>query len=609
MRLIKASSINSEGPLIELVDFTPDKIPRYSILSHTWGSDEVVYADIRNHTAARKDSFEKIRYSCQQTIADGFEYVWIDSCCIDKSSSAELSEAINSMFDWYDKAEVCYAYLSGVSSTVDTSKTDGDFAGCRWFTRGWTLQELLAPDDLIFFSDDWVKIGEKLTLSRPLSVITGIEEDILKGTKPIESASIAKRMSWASHRITTRPEDVAYCLMGLFGVNMPMLYGEGDRAFLRLQEEIMKQSDDQSLFAWVDLSASTETYHGLLAKSPLNFEYSNSIVPYQDWEPRPPYSMTNRGLRIDLPLTLRGEELFAAALDCPAPPDFEDSSFLAIYLKRISHSDQQFARVRANQFAKVQERGDRLIQERGKRQTIFVRQTFNGVISSEGVFPQHVLQLRCGPSTTDYTLTEVITSEEHKKDKPKALMSSRTRGSDWLRTANGQTIAFRSPKAGGQLAGAVVFSTSQFEGSRLLIMFGSADSEKAGFHAQELPPREELAGSTEKELSEEEVTDFESLQKVFKPSQAGNDVELQYYRVRVSIEPIVADACKYLMADILVEPINRPWDPYQTVDTVIGQYQTAVGRQNRVEAVEASEMTVSRNKKVSAWKRLTARVS
>ncbi|KAI8229783.1 Vegetative incompatibility protein HET-E-1 [Colletotrichum sp. SAR 10_96] len=381
----------------------------------------------------------------------------------------KLSEAINSMFDWYDKAEVCYAYLSGVSSTVDTSKTDGDFAGCRWFTRGWTLQELLAPDDLIFFSDDWVKIGEKLTLSRPLSVITGIEEDILKGTKPIESASIAKRMSWASHRITTRPEDVAYCLMGLFGVNMPMLYGEGDKAFLRLQEEIMKQSDDQSLFAWVDLSASTETYHGLLAKSPLNFEYSNSIVPYQDWEPRPPYSMTNRGLRIDLPLTLRGEELFAAALDCPAPPDFEDSSFLAIYLKRISHSDQQFAR--------------------------------------------------------------------------------------------------------------------------------------------ELPPREELVGSTEKGLSEEEVIDFESLQKVFKPSQAGNDVELQYHRVRVSIEPIVFLACKYLMADILVEPINRPWDPYQTVDTVIGQYQAAVGRQNRVEAVEASEMTVSRNKKVSAWKRLTARVS
>ncbi|KAI8259463.1 hypothetical protein K4K53_003295 [Colletotrichum sp. SAR 10_77] len=491
----------------------------------------------------------------------------------------KLSEAINSMFDWYDKAEVCYAYLSGVSSTVDTSKTDGDFAGCRWFTRGWTLQELLAPDDLIFFSDNWVKIGEKLTLSRPLSIITGIEEDILKGTKPIESASIAKRMSWASHRITTRPEDVAYCLMGLFGVNMPMLYGEGDKAFLRLQEEIMKQSDDQSLFAWVDLSASTETYHGLLAKSPLNFEYSNSIVPYQDWEPRPPYSMTNRGLRIDLPLTLRGEELFAAALDCPAPPDFEDSSFLAIYLKRISHSDQQFAR------------------------------NFNGIVSSEGVFPQHVLQLRCGPSTTDYTLTEVITSEEHKKDKPKALMSSRTRGSDWLRTANGQTIAFRSPKAGGQFAGAVVFSISQFEGSRLLIMFGSADSGKAGFHAQELPPREELVGSTEKGLSEEEVIDFESLQKVFKPSQAGNDVELQYHRVRVSIEPIVADACKYLMADILVEPINRPWDPYQTVDTVIGQYQAAVGRQNRVEAVEASEMTVSRNKKVSAWKRLTARVS
>ncbi|KAF4925699.1 hypothetical protein CGCVW01_v003414 [Colletotrichum viniferum] len=126
---------------------------------------------------------------------------------------------------------------------------------------------------------------------------------------------------------------------------MSMLYGEGDKAFLRLQEEIMKQSDDQSLFAWVDPSASTETNYGLLAKSPQYFKDSHTVVPYQDWEPRAPYSMTNRGLRIDLPLTLVKEGLFAAALDCPAPPNYEDSSFLAIYLKRISYGDQRFARL------------------------------------------------------------------------------------------------------------------------------------------------------------------------------------------------------------------------------------------------------------------------
>jgi len=217
MRLLSASSIDSPDGL-QLTDFNPDSVPPYAILSHTWGDNEVIYADIMNGTAALKSTFPKVRYSCEQTLRDELQWVWIDSCCIDKSSSAELSESINSMYEWYRRAEICYGYLQDVPATVDAHDTTSEFAKSRWFTRGWTLQELLAPVDMIFFSKDWVKIGEKTTLSRPLSEITGVEEDILTGAKPLASASVAKRMSWAANRHTTRPEDIAYCLLGIFDV-------------------------------------------------------------------------------------------------------------------------------------------------------------------------------------------------------------------------------------------------------------------------------------------------------------------------------------------------------------------------------------------------------
>lgn len=153
-------------------------------------------------------------------------------------------------------------------------------------------------------------------------------------------------MSWAAHRETTRPEGIAYCLMGVFSVNMPMLYGEGaEKAFLRLQEEIMKQSDDHTIFAWVDRDASWLSLRGLLATSPSMFAGCHDILAYQDWAPRQPYSMTNRGLRIELPIIRRGEDEYVAALDCPSPPQYEDTSFLAIFLRRLSTVDEQYARV------------------------------------------------------------------------------------------------------------------------------------------------------------------------------------------------------------------------------------------------------------------------
>lgn len=226
MRLMDSSNLR-------LRDFPDNEIPEYAILSHTWGEDEVLLADVgRGMDNGKKAGYEKIRSSCKQAAADSLGYIWIDTCCIDKSSSAELSEAINSMYPWYQKAKVCYAYLADVPTKVDTHDLNSAFAKSRWFRRGWTLQELIGLLNLRFLSRDWIEIGTKLTLKDVLAQITGINVGILTGAKDLESASVALRMSWACDRETTRKEDIAYCLMGLFDVNMPMLYGEGEKAFI-----------------------------------------------------------------------------------------------------------------------------------------------------------------------------------------------------------------------------------------------------------------------------------------------------------------------------------------------------------------------------------------
>lgn len=174
------------------------------------------------------------------------------SCCIDKTSSAELTEAINSMFRWYKKSEVCYVYLSDVSSCDYILE---QFKKARWFQRGWTLQELIAPDNVIFYSKEWHQFGTKAGLSAFISDITNIGPLFLD-SENLASASIAQKMSWASKRETSRPEDIAYCLLGIFDVNMPLIYGEGTKAFLRLQEEIMTTYPyDFTIFAWGELAS------------------------------------------------------------------------------------------------------------------------------------------------------------------------------------------------------------------------------------------------------------------------------------------------------------------------------------------------------------------
>ena len=232
----------------------------YAILSHTWQEREQTLQDVRaigDHCRQTKSNprddrrlSPKIRELCILAEKHGYGWAWADSCCIDKTSSSELSEAINSMYQWYSEAEVCYAYLSDVPSRCDLHAKDSAFRTSRWHTRGWTLQELIAPASLIFVSDDWRELGDRASMAELLQNITGIQAGVFTREKRPASFSVAIRLSWASKRRTTRVEDEAYCLMGLFGVSLPTNYGEGDKAFVRLQYEIMQHESDTSLFAF-----------------------------------------------------------------------------------------------------------------------------------------------------------------------------------------------------------------------------------------------------------------------------------------------------------------------------------------------------------------------
>ena len=307
-----------------------DKAP-YAILSHTWGVEEVTFQDFQRGGATHLLGFRKIKSACRQARHDGLQYVWIDTCCIDKSSSAELSEAINSMYHWYSQAALCYAYLSDVISPYNGGGSLHDhIQRARWFTRGWTLQELIAPPRVIFFDANWTPIGTRTDLVEMISEMTHIPSSCLSGSARLSEFSVAARMSWASLRQCTRGEDNAYCLMGLFGVNMPPLYGEGgSRAFSRLQLEILKTTDDQSLLAWAPRD--TIQHHGVLtsvlAKSPADFHGFGDIQIVSP-DIRRPTDMTNIGLHIWLPLHLitpdgslipgipEGTNVFQASLNC-----------------------------------------------------------------------------------------------------------------------------------------------------------------------------------------------------------------------------------------------------------------------------------------------------
>ena len=297
-------------------EFFDSDIPAYAILSHRWSDDEITFQEFRKGKNRDSHGYAKVRRFCTLAEDRGFGWAWVDTCCIDKKSSAELSEAINSMYRWYHNATECYVYLSDVAwNSQDVESSQAVFMQSSWFTRGWTLQELLAPSEVIFFDSAWSHFGTKESLRTLISAATGIT--MYRMQYPF-GACIAQKMSWVSKRQTSRSEDMAYCMLGLCDVNMPLLYGEGGtKAFMRLQLEIIKQSNDESIFAW---TLPDDIDFGLLAPGPTCFADSHDIQRcfYPAEKRRFPYQMTNQGFLFEVPVAANTGEpkKLSLALNC-----------------------------------------------------------------------------------------------------------------------------------------------------------------------------------------------------------------------------------------------------------------------------------------------------
>ncbi|KAK3699976.1 hypothetical protein LTR37_016220 [Vermiconidia calcicola] len=364
MRLVHTTDLRFEEFL------QPEKCV-YAIISHRWTEEEVSFEAFPLHRSGQCKGYgwTKITRGCELARSDQIDWLWIDTCCIDKRSSAELSEAINSMYEWYQNAKICYVFLRDVRSSVHNggilrderrhaepyrpsylpsnvdsnqllfnsgsdlesdvyellNRTEAqahthtpyrfsqeEFMGSEWFTRGWTLQELLAPRILLFFNGDFCYIGSKARLARLIMAATGIGYEYVTSRQPTNRASVAKRMGWASGRQSTRKEDQAYCLLGLFSVNMPLLYGEGEKAFIRLQLEIIKRYHDESIFAWKrqrlgpwldDRGVAGDAMLALRAAAfapPREPEVAQQAIAKSFFRYRHPYYMTHKGLELTL---------------------------------------------------------------------------------------------------------------------------------------------------------------------------------------------------------------------------------------------------------------------------------------------------------------------
>lgn len=346
MRLINTSSL-------ELEDFSGQSIPKYAVLSHRWQepSQELSYHDFLACRKHDTSGWAKIEECCRIALYEDLQYCWIDTCCINKESSSEESRSINSMFVWYAKSTRGFVYLYDVHcETLSTAEDKAEFAASRWFTRGWTLQELIAPPKLTFYNSQWEVLGDKSDLCELLTKITNIPIDVLRSERSHLTCSVAQRMYWAAGRTTTVVEDQAYSLMGLFDVNMPLIYGEGDKAFMRLQEEIIQRSTDQTIFAWSDDTIEK----GVLAPSPacFNTEFSSGLREVADYFPDDPasdsFSLGNAGLLIAFVLIPWDMNTFLAPLRCYSSGNQSGSDpglRLCLILRRTK-VDNRFIRIR-----------------------------------------------------------------------------------------------------------------------------------------------------------------------------------------------------------------------------------------------------------------------
>ncbi|KAG6027117.1 hypothetical protein E4U41_001050 [Claviceps citrina] len=333
---------------LSLEPFHGNEIPEYAILSHTWGLEEVSFQQFQQHQLKTGAGYQKIAAACDRARRDGCRYAWVDTCCIDKTSSAELTEAINSMFGWYRDSRICYALLSDLEletrdAAAGASAMQASLGRCRWFTRGWCLQELLAPRDMRFFNARWQQVGTKNSLGKAIAAITGIPEAVLVSpqSRDIHLLPLARRISWMARRQTTRLEDRSYALLGILDIHMPMLYGEGEMAFRRLQEELIRKYNDLSVFAWTGPPRNSE-YMPVMASSPSDFARDAARDGDGNWDEDDSGWELGNKLRTQFSLTNQGVYFPRATIYCQNG----NESYRYHYLLILNYRDPSFRGIR-----------------------------------------------------------------------------------------------------------------------------------------------------------------------------------------------------------------------------------------------------------------------
>lgn len=228
------------------IRFSADKAPPYAFISHCWlhPDEEPTLRDLVDNVAYRKAGFTKLQRAADVALRRGLEYFWIDTCCVDGRIIHEVRQAIKTVALWLTKADICFVYLSDVKAVEQRSSLNSNHESLRkskWFTRSWTLVELLVPQRVEFFSDNWTALGDKSTLEKVITEVTLIPARALQGTIPLKNFPVELIRSWTDHRESHRPEDEAYCLLSLLEIDMTIHYDEGkDLAWGRLNNEIEK---------------------------------------------------------------------------------------------------------------------------------------------------------------------------------------------------------------------------------------------------------------------------------------------------------------------------------------------------------------------------------
>jgi WD40 repeat protein len=555
------TELNEDGNFTPVLDeYEGQDIPAYAILSHTWGEGEVLFSDVSPNPqhAFLKKSFPKVENAAERARLDGLAYIWIDTCCIKKESSAELQEAINSMYDWYARAVVCYVFLADFTYSILTQQDEAFEAALhcsRWFTRGWCLQELLAPDNVVFFSSDWTEIGTKASMAELIVSITSIDVEYLTRPQKIHSASVAKRMSWAAHRQTRRVEDIAYCLMGIFSVNLPMLYGEGTKAFLRLQEAIWERYEDQSLFMWANPHIAPDTPHGLLADSPVVFADSGPCCSFDHEQGKSNLKISSKGVRIQLQMQYAEKKCYYAGLNCPVAldPGHATQNIACIYLQKLDWGDEQFVRIHCNHLGHLR-------YNQGSLQSVFIPQQIHETDTEQILYPRQSINFRhnIGASREgDYALVDLAyeASATRPCKEPELTSPTSNREVDilpWIFKPFPRHLEILDSP---MMTVTLLFRRRQ-DGEKFVIQWATDQQSRLAFCAlpTELRTLESMSGGA----SDLQVS-LNSFRQDLKP--LGSVIQLQKHHIEVLCEITFSNALKTFNIDFNLEPI---WNEVKT---------------------------------------------